>query len=52
MAMMGAVISLAPNVPGSSFFFTGSSEVRQVIENPENNIDLKKALEDLSILLQ
>lgn len=52
MACFGAVISLTAEAPGSSFFFAGSNDVRQLIENPENNIDLKVALDQISILLQ
>lgn len=52
MTMFGAVISLTSEAPGSSFFFAGSNDVRQLIENPENNIDLKRSLDHISVLLQ
>lgn len=52
MTMFGVVLSLTDEAPGSSFFFTGSNDVRQLIDNPENHIDLKKCLDQISVLLR
>lgn len=49
--MMGLVISLAEGGLGQSTFFTGSSDVQKLVDNPENNIHIELLISRIRQLL-